>query len=72
MNTPWIQTHVIEDTSRGRTIKVMECDGCYYTREEWDACEKADWTEGEGFAIFQGDRTARVYAATGKRSEKGK
>jgi len=48
----WKPTHRL--TWNGRNIDVMECDGALYTRDEWNACERADWEMTDGSPHFQG------------------
>lgn len=48
---PFIPTHKITFTpsvGKPQTTEVMLLDGVAYTRTEWDAYEKADWTVENG------------------------
>ncbi len=54
-------THVI--TLNGREIPVLVDDGAAYTKAEWDAESKADWTvNNDGEFVFQGRVPTGVYS----------
>lgn len=54
----WHHTHticVVEHYGASREIEVYDCDGAWYTREEWQADARADWEYDERGLLHQGD-----------------